>query len=323
MANSRLNALYVLKILYDYSDEEHILSNSDIAQKIENTYGQSLDRRTISSAINDLQDFGVYISAYLDNRIGYYLETRELEESEARLLIDAVFSLSYISEAQSKEIIKKLLETQSIYKRSMSRYINKIERSSDMKSTNKEVFLNVEVINEAIDKAKKIKFNYLEYGLDKKLHPRREKPYIVSPHEMLAMNQKYYLAASAEGHEDVILFRMDFIDGIEILADTKLKIKDYELDRRIRKATYAFIGEAERIVMRCDKGILSYVIDEFGLDINIRDESEKYFFADFRAPSNGIEYWALQFLPYVEVLEPKALRENIIKSIKANLYKDF
>lgn len=322
MANSRLNALYVLKILYDYSDEEHILSNSDIAKKIEKIYGQSLDRRTISSAINDIQDFGIYISTYLDNRSGYYLETRELEESEARLLIDAIFSISYINEAQSKDIIKKLLETQSIYKRSMSRYINKIERSSDMKSTNKEVFLNVEVINEAIDKARKIKFTYLEYGLDKKLHPRREKPYIVSPHEMLAMNQKYYLAASAEGHEDVILFRMDFIDGIEILTDTKLKIKDYELDRLIKKATYAFIGEAERIVMRCDKGILGYVIDEFGLDINIRDESEKYFIADFRAPSNGIEYWALQFLPYVEVLEPKALRENIIKSIKANLYKD-
>lgn len=322
MANSRLNALYVLKILYDYSDEDHILSNSDIAKKIEKTYGQSLDRRTISSAINDLQDFGVYISTYLDNRSGYYLETRELEESEARLLIDAIFSLSYISEAQSKDIIKKLLETQSIYKRSMSRYINKLELSSEIKSTNKEVFLNVEVINEAIDKAKKIKFTYLEYGLDKKLHPRRDKPYIVSPHEMLAMNQKYYLAASADGHEDVVLFRMDLIDGIEIMDEAKLRVRDYELDRLVKRASYAYIGEAERVVMRCDKGVLGYVIDEFGLDINIRDESEKYFIAEFRAPSRGIEYWALQFLPYVEVIEPKELRNNVIKSIKANLYKD-
>ena len=40
----------------------------------------------------------------------------------------------------------------------------------------------------------------------------------------------------------------------------------------------------------------------------------------FTAPPRGIKFWALQYLPYVELLQPLWLRDEIIESIGKNKY---
>lgn len=50
------------------------------------------------------------------------------------------------------------------------------------------------------------------------------------------------------------------------------------------------------------------------------EKDDDYFTARFTAPARGIKFWALQYLPYVEVTEPEWLREEIIASMKQNMY---
>lgn len=38
------------------------------------------------------------------------------------------------------------------------------------------------------------------------------------------------------------------------------------------------------------------------------------------SPPRGIKFWALQYLPYVELLQPLWLRDEIIESIGKNKY---
>ena len=83
---------------------------------------------------------------------------------------------------------------------------------------------------------------------------------------------------------------------------------------------YAFAGKPEKIKMYCDKRHINDVIDKFGTEITIVEKDDKNFIASFTASPDGIEYWALQYLPYVEVVEPQSLRETIINSIKQNKY---
>ena len=47
---------------------------------------------------------------------------------------------------------------------------------------NHEAFLSVEVLEEAVSCRCQVEFQYMEYGMDKRLHPRRERPYRVSPY---------------------------------------------------------------------------------------------------------------------------------------------
>ena len=62
---------------------------------------------------------GIEIAGYQDNREGYFLIDREFELSEVRLLCDAVAASDMIKESTSKIIIKKLLESQSIFQSRM------------------------------------------------------------------------------------------------------------------------------------------------------------------------------------------------------------
>lgn len=319
MASSRLNILYILEILREESDSDHILSMSEIRKKLSLYYNVDLDRRTITSAINDLIDFGFDISTFADNGKGYYLIDRPLEKSETYLLMDAIFSLAYIDRDQCTELLRKIGKSQSKYQRSVDKNISQVDFYRTKRTSNKEVFLNIETINDAIDKNRQIEFTYLTYGPDKKLVPKRKRPYKLNAYRILADNKKYYLLGTTPGFTNILSFRIDFIKDIKILEENMDKFKTDYLNRLIEKATYAFFGKPSFIKIRFKEEILNYVIDQFGTDIKIREDGD-YYLAEFLAPEKGIEYRALQFLPYVEVLEPKSLRESIVGSLKENLY---
>ena len=319
MASSRLNILYILEILREESDSDHILSMADIRKKLSLYYGVNLDRRTVTSAINDLIDFGIDISTFTDNGLGYYLIDRDFEKSETYLLMDAIFSLAYIDRDQCTELLRKIGKSQSKYQRSVDKYISQADFYRTKRTSNKEVFLNIETINEAIEENRQIEFIYLTYGPDKKLVPKRKRPYKLNAYRILADNKKYYLLGTTPGFTNILSFRIDFINGIKILDENRDSFREDELNRLIEKASHAFFGKPSFIKIRFNKDILSYVIDQFGTDIKIREDGN-YYLGEFLAPEKGIEYRALQFLPYVEVLEPKSLRESVIESLKENLY---
>lgn len=319
MVSSRLNILYILEILSEESDPDHILSMSDIRKKLTLYYCVNLDRRTVTSAINDLIDFGIDISTFADNGLGYYIIDRDFDKSETYLLMDAIFSLSYIDRDQCTELLRKIEKNQSKHQRSIDKYISQPDFYRSKRTLNKEVFLNIEIINEAIEENHQIEFTYLTYGPDKKLMPRRDRPYKLNAYRILADNKKYYLLGTTPGFTNILSFRIDFIKDIKILGENRGKFRTDDLNRLIEKATHAFFGKPSFIKIRFKEEILNYVIDQFGTDIKIRKDGE-FYIADFLAPEKGIEYWALQFLPYVEVIEPKSLRESIVGSLKENLY---
>lgn len=70
--------------------------------KNESFYGIKIDRRTVYGAIALLTELGYDISTYEDNGVGYYLRSRELEQSEVLLLTNAVYSIPFIPAKQTE-----------------------------------------------------------------------------------------------------------------------------------------------------------------------------------------------------------------------------
>lgn len=316
MMTDRANAICLLEILREYSDEEHILAMRDIIQKINALYDLKPDRRTVYSAISLLIDLGYDISMYEDNGIGYYLRNRDFEQSEILLLTDAVYSFPFIPAKQSEGLISKLQKQLSVHKRKQYRHLTVVRQ--EKKTNNRQVFLNIELLDEAIQEKKQISFSYLQYGTDKSLHLRREKPYTVNPYGMVFMNEHYYLVCNMSGKPNTSLYRIDRIKDISILENTW--DKPLENNSEVMNAVYAFSGKAEYIKMRCDMVILDDVIDQFGTGATIRSLDEKTFELTIKAPPRGVKFWALQYLPYTEILEPEWLREEIIESVRQNRY---
>ncbi len=321
MLPEKANIICLLEILRKYSDANHPMPMREIIGKMETIYGMRPDRRTITSGIDLLTRMGYDISGYQENGIGYYLRSRNFESGEVRLLMDAVYSFPFIPEKQSLDLVKKLKEQLSVHEGKSLSHLS-IMRDG-RKTLNRQVFYLIEELDRAIKERLKVKFSYLKYNIEKEMVPRREKKYTVNPYGMVYTNENYYLVCSLAYQENLSLYRLDRMRDLEITEYKIDEIKDgLEPVKAIEGAVHAFLGQPENIKMICEAHILDYLIDSFGRDINIREREDGSLEINFIAPARGLVFWGLQYLPYVEILKPTWVREEIIKKIKKNKYID-
>lgn len=316
MLTDRANAICLLRILTDYSDAEHILPMREIIAKLKAIYDLTVDRRTIYSAVELLTTLGYDISGFADNGVGYYLRERAFEASEIRLLTDAVYAFPFIPAKQTTDLVKKLQCQISIPLRKQYKHMNPIR--SNRKTSNKAVFLNIELLEEALSQRVQIQFDYMQYGLDKQLQRRREKKYQVEPYTMVSANEHYYLICRYVGHDEISFYRIDLMQNIKLLQTPVEPNEGWR--SAVEKSIYAFTGEPERICLRCKNYIISDMLDKFGMDIQIKPDGPEHFIASFIAAPFGLQFWALQYLPHVEVIEPAYLRNSIIEKLQHNAY---
>jgi hypothetical protein len=145
--SAKKTSLYrILQILREYSDEKHPLTQDMILGRLDRDFGINLERKAVSRNIGYLRDMGFEIESCKEG--GVYLAEREFEDSELRLLIDAVLSSRYISAAHSADIIKKLCAQSNIYFKNHVKNIYSVNEWG--KTDNQELFLNIELIDEAI-----------------------------------------------------------------------------------------------------------------------------------------------------------------------------
>ncbi len=315
MLTDRANVICVLEVLKEHSDAEHILPMRDLLAKIKSAYGIKPDRRTIYSAISLLSQLGYDISTFEENRVGYYLRSGNFEPSEILLLSDAVYAFPFIPAKQSKQLVEKLQKELSVHKRKKHKNLTIVK--PDRKTENRQVFWNIEQLDEAISQQCKIRFTYLKNTANKELVPRRDTPYVVSPYHLVYTNEHYYLVCSHEAHPGTAFYRLDRMKDIVLLADETV---DGEIDEsEIDHAIYAFAGQPEQITLRCNMGFLDDVIDKFGSAVRVREDGDRIF-VSFHAAPQGVKFWALQYLPYIEIMEPQWLRDEIIECLKNNPY---
>lgn len=319
MFSEKANAICLLRVLTEYSDEKHILPMREIIARMGSEYGISPDRRTIYGSIAVLIDLGYDISTYEDNGVGYYLKQRLFEPGEVRLLMDAVYSFSCLPSKHTDDLIEKLQRPLSVYERKRFKHLT-ITRS-EMKTPNRQVFWNVEQLDAAISEKVKVRFTYLHYDVNKELVPRREEKYTVNPYGMVFNNENYYLVCVKDNKDKVSMYRIDRMKDIEITAlELDLREPGFDVKKWTEQAVYAFSGEPELIVIHCKRSILDHVIDKYGTDIRIRELDGENLEINFTVSPNGVKFWALQYLPYVEVISPQWLRNEIIESVKVNPY---
>lgn len=108
--------------------------------------------------------------------------------------------------------------------------------------------------------------------------------------------------------------------NIKILENNSAIRDSKEILRKVSNTIHNFPGEPQKIKLRCQNEIIGHVIDEFGTDILIKEDGKDHFIARFESSPRGITYWALQFLSYAEVLEPKWIRDELIMILKKNIY---
>ena len=115
--DAKLRPLYLAKILYEMTDEDHYLTTAQLIQILEEKYGIKSHRQTIKAEIELLKQFGLEIEEVKSTQNRYNLYGRTFDAPELKLLIDAVESSKFITASKSKELVKKI-SSLSMFKQS-------------------------------------------------------------------------------------------------------------------------------------------------------------------------------------------------------------
>ena len=312
----KLLILLILEVLQQYTDEEHHLSQQEILRILKRDYGITCDRRSVRSNVLDLIDLGYDIC--MDD--GYYLASQEFENAELRMLIDSVLFSRHISPTQGKRLIDKLQAQGNKYFKAKVSHVLSLP---DLNHTdNKQVMIVIDALNDAIDEKTKVEFTYNSYGTDFKLHPREHSPYLVSPYQMVASNGRYYLLGSTDRYQGITHFRIDRITDIK-MTDIPIKpVKEVEglengfnLPKHMAEHTYLFCGESVPVKLKTSVSMMNDLIDWFGKEFSIIEKKDDEIIVSVKCNYNAMFYWALQYGANVEVLAPKELRQELMKTI--------
>ena len=328
----KLLILNIFDILWKDSDQDHRLTQREIGEILRTRYGMAADRKAIKRNLMDLVEFGFDIEYREVPRGGageeeentiltdFYL-VRPFTEGELRLLIDGLLFSRHLPHRQCRELVEKLEGLSSRYFRSRVRHITRMPGEQE---DNQQLFLNIELLDEAIEKRQKAAFHYLEYGTDKKVHYRTRsdgsvREYVVSPYQMAARDGNYYLVCRREGYGGLANYPLDRICDLKILEEPSESFTSPEerggqpldLAAYMREHIYMYAGGSCHAKLWVNRSLISSVIDLFGKDVVFSREDAEGVVVSVYANEMSIEQFAKSYAPNTAVLEPPELRKKV------------
>ena len=346
MQSKKLLLLDILHILQKYTDAQHKLTQKEIQELLYSEYGMEAGTKAIKNNLSCLVEFGYELyydeierrsvgkdGSEISNTImtNIYLE-RDITDSELLLLIDSILFSDSISPKQGDRLIEKLSALSSKYFSSHVRHISRVSDSA--KDANPQLFLNIEVLDEAIETGRQVTFHYLEYRTDKKLHHRRDengkiREYRINPYHLAAKDGKYYLICNNDKYDILSNYRVDRIADIRLTDDRRkpfcqlkearsgsrtLNLKEY-----MEKHIYMFAGESVRVKFRIEKFLLGDVFDRFGSRVAFEDETEDSVTVTVNVNETAMEHFVKKSLPHITVLSPQSLRDKLAAELEEAL----
>ena len=204
----------LISILSEYTDKDHTLSSKKIFDIVIKRDRFEVDYKTIRRTLCELYEYNYPVCCCESVRNKSPEETIDVcrdwyfdhsfDNSELKIIIDALMFSKYMSENIRDELIKKIEKLSSIYFKSNVSHIKKLNYKQ---FKNRQLFYSLEILDEAITEKKKVEFQYCEYGTDKKLHPRKRSDgsvrlYVANPYYIVPANQNYYLICNYEKFDD-------------------------------------------------------------------------------------------------------------------------
>ncbi len=327
----KMLALNILAILREYTDSDHRLSQKQIVELLESEYQMQVDRKSIKRNLMNLIDSGYDIeftetvrqtkSGEIETICSDWYINRDFEDSELRLLIDSLLFSNHIPTSHCRQLIDKLKGLSNRYFNTRIKHVHSLP---EVKSTNRQLFYTIDVLDEAISRERQVQFNYGTYDIDGKLHPRLDaegttKGYRIDPYQMVAVNGRYYLICRYDPYDQLVYYRIDRILNIKIL-DTQVKplrklpgLSDgLDLPRHMAEHVYMFAGESVTVRFRVARSALVHVYDWFGDDVRLTNINDDTVEAIVCVNEQAMLYWALQFNEHIEVLAPLSLRDRLL-----------
>lgn len=315
--NAKLRPLYIAKILYQNTDEEHYLSTAQLISILENEYGIPTHRQTIKTDIEILRKFGFEIEEVKSTQNRYSLCARNFDTAELILLIDAVASSKFITQAKSRELVNKL---SSLTSEHIAKELKRnVSCEGRIKSANERIYIIIDTINEAINKNKKLSFLYFQYNVKKERQLRHNsEPYIITPLHLVWNGDYYYMIGVYDYQQRIGSFRVDRIAKCPMILQENgtPAPNDFNIDDYINTTFRMYNSEQQEVELVCDNSVMDSIIDRFGEDVTTYANDMTSFRAIVKVAISHVFYsWVFGFEGKVKIKGPETVKKKYIEML--------
>lgn len=320
MEQMKLKTLAIMDILKE-TDETHPMTANDICAELAGR-GITAERKSVSRDIKLLIESGMDIVMCRDKKQGCFLASRQFEDWELKILIDAVWQAKFLSKGASKNLTDKLLETTGRESKETLRSVTPVE--SHAKTKNKSTQIAIDAFLRAIGEGLKVSFQYISYDSDMKQVLRKSgRIYTVSPYSMIWSSDFYYLICNSDGHEGLSYYRLDRMKNIKITVHPAQPIRDVTganpkqvIEEFVKNSIHHYGGQKTFLTLRVAASMMDYLADQFGTDIIIKDDGEMFLATVETSVSDGLYYWLFQFGENIKIVSPDNIRKEYVRRLK-------
>ena len=314
----KLRILYIIDILASKSDEEHLLSATDIINYLKDDYGVECERKTVYDCIDCLNDYGYEIIKSQSPR-GYFMVPNHFELPELRLLIDAVQSANFISAKKTKALLKKFSKFASEYQ--YKRIEKQVYIDNRNKCDNESIFYNIDILDSAITRKKQVEVIYRRREVvDGNKAIYEEKSMLINPYALIWSNDHYYLVGNYNKYDNLIHLRVDRLKSVVVTDNTARRFSDvspytisFDTADYSNKHLSMFSGDIKPVELICNNSMIEEFIDRFGEKCLMRPLDNERFIAKVDvAVTDGLVSWIMQYGDKIKVKSPKELKNMII-----------
>lgn len=294
---ARLNFIYIIYVLRQYTDELHPMSIAEITGQVNKEFSQISERNIFMSSDTVSRTLDAYVEGGnipdedpTDpfNPLGFRIEClkeqgrrlyyykNDFDDAEIRILIDAVKTCSYLATEDVVNIVQKLINLQPKTFECYRHY----REDYEVRDEDSLLLQNVDYFNEIIRNRNCARIIYCNYDMNRKLVPREGYPRVIRPVSMMWSNGFYYLLAYSEKYQNTVNYRMDRITEV-----AEVPIANADIQDNMNPAWYRlrhpvmFSGRMEHIKILCrDTGknyIMNVIMDYFGKLARIRTAADE------------------------------------------------
>ena len=316
--------LFLERYLLEHTDENHALTTEDILA-VCREHGYKSQRATVWDDMAVLYAAGLEVmrEQVASNRTSmnaYYVGERLFEMAELRMLVDAVSSSRFITAEKSDLLISKLARLTNEQNRASLTW--KIYNAQRAKTTNPNVFVNMEEIRAAIDAHRKISFHYWDYTPAKERVLRHDgELYIASPYALIWDDDRYYAAAWSDKREKIVKYRVDRMCDVKVLDEAAVRDESFNPAAYARSVIKMYDGDLPEttVTLLCENELMQNVLDRFGEETGTELAGDKSFRATVNVvPSSTFFGWVFQYQGGILIESPEEVKteyELMLKEI--------
>lgn len=304
----KIKLLKLMELLQQETDELHPMRTGTICERLRKM-NISCDRRTLHKDIKLLNAQGYEVMAELvGHELAYYIADRSFSVPELKVMIDAVQAAGFITEKKTDELIDKIAALSGSHRAEILK--GNIVEFNTRKHSNEVIYYSVDSIEKAILEKKKINFCYFDLDENGNRKYRREgHHYVVEPVSLVLLEDNYYLVVYSSHHANTATYRVDRMDGVEVIDDD-ISEKAITLREEVSALTTSsfkmFGGELKTVTIQFDDSLLDAVYDKFGETITVSRVDDRTVIT-----SVGVQIsppfwgWVFQFYGKLKVIAPE------------------